>query len=294
MAALIFEPIQLLLAHGLLAPQALSAELLTGGYLNQVYRVRGADTDWVVKRFRLSSEIGLFPNLPAAEAKALERLAPIGAAPSPIAFIEDDPSAPILVYRFYAGHAWNGDLPQVARLLRRIAQVDPTGFRMVPMSPRAILEQGDVFAAACTPDMRRRLAAVRPVPVEVAAGPRRLIHTDFGPGNLIAGADGLKAIDWQCPAAGDPVEDLAAFLSPAFQILYGRSPLTSREEEALLAAYDDDQATGRLRILRPFFDWRMAAYCALRREQHAAARPDFSARYETATAALLARLEAAA
>ena len=289
MATSTFDPAGFLLEHGVIAAQALSVEALTGGYLNEVYRVRGADVDWVVKRFRLTQEQGLFPNLPAAEAMALKRLAAVGAAPSPIAFVDADP--PVLIYRFYAGAPWNGDVAQVARLLQRIGQVDATGFRAVPMRPREILEQGDAFVAACSPDVQRRLLAARPTPVDMAPVRPSLIHTDFGPGNLIVGAEGLKAIDWQCPAAGDPAEDLAAFLSPAFQILYGRSPLTSGEEHALLAAYDDRVTADRLMALRPYFDWRMAAYCAMRHQRLADSRPDFAARYEQATLALLARLE---
>ena len=285
----VFEPTGFLLEHGLIGAQALSTEVLAGGYLNEVYRVRGAGIDWVVKRFRLTSDLGLFPNLPAAEAMALRRLSTTGAAPSPIAFVDANPEAPVLVYRFYAGDPWNGDVAQVAHLLRRLARIDPTGFRAVPIIPNDILEQGEGFAAVCEAGMRQRLAAARPTAIDLAPGSRRLIHTDFGPGNLIAGAEGLKAIDWQCPAAGDPIEDLAAFLSPAFQILYGRSPLTMEEEQALIAAYDDEAAIARLRLLRPFFDWRMAAYCAMRREYYAAARPDFSARYGIAADALLAR-----
>jgi len=285
-----FDPAQFLVDHRLIEAQELSIEPLAGGYLNQVYRVRGAQIDWVVKRFRLSSELGLFPNLPAAEAMALERLAAIGAAPSPIAFVGGDTIAPVLVYQFYAGEPWNGGVAQVSHLLRRVAQIQPTGFRAVPMTPGGIAEQGDAFAAVCEADMRRRLAAARPVTIDIGPGPRRLIHTDFGPGNLIVGKEGLKAIDWQCPAAGDPAEDLAAFLSPAFQILYGRPPLTIGEERALIAAYDDEATIARLHLLRPFFDWRMASYCAMRRDYYAETRPNFSARYALATAALLARL----
>jgi aminoglycoside phosphotransferase (APT) family kinase protein len=126
--------------------------------------------------------------------------------------------------------------------------------------------------------------------MEIAPGPRRLIHTDFGPGNLIAGAQGLKAIDWQCPASGDAAEDLAAFLSPAFQILYGRTPLTAAEEAEFLAAYGDAETIERLRCVRPFYDWRMAAYCAMRQVNLAISRPDASERYRLSTIALLERL----
>ncbi|NJM92448.1 MAG: phosphotransferase, partial [Rhodospirillaceae bacterium] len=132
--------------------------------------------------------------------------------------------------------------------------------------------------------------AIRPRPIETAPGPRRLIHTDFGPGNLIAGADGLKAIDWQCPASGDTAEDLAAFLSPAFQILYGRKPLTASEEAEFLEAYGEAETIERLRRLRPFYDWRMAAYCAMRQAHFATTRPDASERYRWSVDALLESL----
>lgn len=285
-----FEPSAFLVSSGLADARDLAVEPLSGGYQNQVFRVRGPELDWVVKRFSPSAELGLFPNLADAEAMVLQRLAGSGAAPRPVAYLTDNSGAPVLVYAFYAGRPWSGDVGQVAELLHVISGVDADGFRPVPMVPREILDQGDLFVAACPPPVQQRMMAARPRPVETTPGPRRLIHTDFGPGNLIAGAEGLKAIDWQCPAAGDSAEDLAAFLSPAFQILYGRAPLTAPEEAALLAAYRDAETIERLRVLRPFFDWRMAAYCAMRQIHFATSRPDASERYRLSTDALLERL----
>ena len=285
-----FDPSAFLAAHGLAETPAATVEVMAGGYQNQVFRVHGAGFDWVVKRFRPAADVTLFPNLPDAEAMALQRLAVCGAAPRPVAYVPDGPEGPVLVYEFYDGQPWISDVTAVARLLHAIAGIDANGFRPVPMVPREILAQGDAFAAACPAPVQRRLADARPRPVEMDPGPRRLIHTDFGPGNLISGARGLKAIEWQCPAAGDAAEDLAAFLSPAFQILYGREPLTPSEEAALLSAYGDDETTRRLERLRLFFDWRMAAYCAMRQVHLAAAHPAASERYRLATLALLARL----
>lgn len=285
-----FDPLTFLATNDLADTRNLIVESLSGGYQNQVFRVRGPEIDWVVKRFQPSAEITLFPNLPDAEAMALERLADCSAAPRPIAFVKDGKQAPVLVYEFYAGRPWSGDVEQVARLLRVIAGVNSAGFRLVPMVPFHILQQGDKFLEPCTPATRQRLLAARPQPLEMAAGPRCLVHTDFGPGNLISGAEGLKAIDWQCPAAGDPAEDLAAFLSPAFQILYGCAPLSEAEEEVLLEAYGEVDTIERLRVLRPYFDWRMAAYCAMRQIHFATSRPDASERYRQSTDALLARL----
>ena len=284
-----FDPSAFLTARGLAGAPA-TVEPMAGGYQNQVFRVRGTGFDWVVKRFRPAAEVTLFPNLPDAEALALERLAACGAAPQPVAYVPDDVAGPVLVYEFYEGQSWANDVAEVARLLRVIAGIDAGGFRHVPMVPRDILTQGDIFAAACPASVRQRLQDARSRSVEMEAGPRSLIHTDFGPGNLIAGAHGLKAIDWQCPASGDAAEDLAAFLSPAFQILYGRMPLTASEESTLLSAYGDDSTIQRLHRLRPFFDWRMAAYCGMRQVHLAAAHPAASERYRLATLALLERL----
>jgi thiamine kinase len=289
-----FDPLTFLATSGLADPRGLKAEALSGGYQNQVFRVHGAALDWVVKRFQPSANVTLFPNLADAEAMALARLAECGAAPQPVAFFSAEREAPILVYEFYEGRPWSGNPGQVAQLLRIIAGADESGFRRVPMTPQEILEQGGRFVAASPPAVRQRLEAARPQPMGMAPGPRQLIHTDFGPGNLIAGAQGLKAIDWQCPASGDAAEDLAAFLSPAFQILYGRMPLTAAEEAELLDAYDDAEATERLRVLRPYYDWRMAAYCAMRQVHLADSRPDASERYRLSVAALLERLSAQA
>lgn len=289
-----FDALTFLAASGLADSRGLTVESLSGGYQNQVFRVRGPGLDWVVKRFGPSAEITLFPNLPDAEAMALTRLADRNVAPRPIAFVKDKGEPPVLVYDFYKGEPWSGDVGQVARLLRVVAGVNSAGFRPVPMVPEAILEQGDGFVAACPPAARQRLLAIRPRPLHVEPGPRTLIHTDFGPGNLIAGEGGLRAIDWQCPASGDAAEDVAAFLSPAFQILYGRPPLAAWEEAELLEAYDDAETIGRLRRLRPFFDWRMLAYCAMRQLHFAPIRPDASERYRLSVAALLEKLSSRA
>lgn len=293
MSAVSFDPLKFLARHGLADARGLAVESLAGGYQNQVYRVRGAGVDWVIKRFNPAAEVTLFPNVAAIEAQALRHLAPHNVAPQPVAYVEIE-DKPVLVYEFYAGRPWSGDLVAVGGLLRKLAQVDAEGFRPVAMTPADILDQGDVFVANSPAGMQRRLIVARPQPIDIAPGPRRLIHTDFGPGNLIDGSEGLKAIDWQCPAAGDQAEDLAAFLSPAFQILYDRDPLTEAEEATLIAAYGDAATLARLHRLRPFYDWRMAAYCGMRQHKLAQSRPEASERYRLSTNALLERLGAGA
>jgi len=148
------------------------------------------------------------------------------------------------------------------------------------------------FLPTIVSEMRWDLAKARPEPIEIDAVPGSFLHTDIGPGNIVVAKDTgrLVAIDWQCPAIGDPVQDVIAFLSPAFQILYGRRPLSDTEEAAFFAAYDDPELKQRYDKLLPFYDWRMAGYCATRQIKYASTRPEASQRYADALTALLERL----
>ena len=90
---------------------------------------------------------------------------------------------------------------------------------------------------------------------------------------MIAQKGGLKLIDWQCPAIGDPCEDIAVFLSPAMQIIYRGTALSTAERNAFLRAYPDEATIQRYRQLEPWYHWRMAAYCLwkeARGDKHAA------------------------
>ncbi|MFB0994862.1 MAG: phosphotransferase, partial [Paracoccaceae bacterium] len=106
-----------------------------------------------------------------------------------------------------------------------------------------------------------------PAPLVKTLGPVKkpcLIHADMVAGNIIVGPEGLRFIDWQCPAVGDPAEDLAMFLSPAMQALYRGKPLQAAEAADFLNAYPDQEVVKRLHELLPLFHYRMAAYCLWR------------------------------
>ncbi|MFN6977053.1 MAG: aminoglycoside phosphotransferase family protein [Gemmobacter sp.] len=268
------------------APDAVRA--LAGGYWNAVFRADAAAGALVVKAYVRVMPGTLFPNLPAAEAAALVRLRGLGVAPDPVGFWPGDG---VLVYRYVPGSPWDGDVAGVAALLRRKAAVDPAGFRAVPVTAGGMLAMGARLLADCAPgDAAARLVQLRPE-ARAAPAPDRLslIHTDIGAGNLIGRGDGLRLIDWQCPAAGDAAEDAASFLSPAFQILNHRPPLAAAERADFLAALDDPALARRLAALEPAHAWRMAAYC-LRRAQ-TAHEPAVRARYTAALAAEFDRLE---
>jgi thiamine kinase len=293
-----FDPVRLAVERTNCAAASVVCKPLAGGYLNQVFRLIGPFGDWVVKRFKLSNELTLFPNLARAEMRALSILGPLGIAPRLIDFIDDPDHGMILIYAFHEGATWPGSgggaeapsLAAVAALLKRQHQLTVDGFRDVPVTPTDILAQGDQFLAQM--DRRHELLRLRPTPVDCPVLLRRsLLHTDVGPGNLILGPQGLRLIDWQCPALGDAAEDLCAFLSPAFQILYGRQPLSAAQRAAFLFAYDERRASDRLQLLEPFYHWRMAAYCGMRQQQYATSRPEAAAAYAKALAALINVLE---
>jgi hypothetical protein len=90
-----------------------------------------------------------------------------------------------------------------------------------------------------------------------------LIHTDIGL-NLVGSGSNLRLIDWQCPAIGDICEDIYSFLSPAFQILGERAPLTDAQIRDFWDTLARPDLEERYALLRPAYAWRFAGYCAWR------------------------------
>lgn len=264
---------------------------LAGGYWNAVARVRGDGFDWVAKVFAEASGERLFPILPDDEARALQVLDGLGVAP---AFVDYRPRVgelpAVLVYRWIDGTPWREDAAAVALLFRRLHAVRPDGFREVATGSVGMLEQADRLLAGADPADADALRAVRPTRAVQPAARRALIHADAGPGNIIVGSDGPRLIDWQCPAIGDPAEDVFTFLSPSFQVLYEHEPLRPDERAAFLAAYDDATVEARLAALAPALTYRIAAYAAARRVELADRDAAGAARYARALELALADL----
>lgn len=243
-------------------------QALPGGRVNRLWRAG----DHVVKLYLAEGASPLFPNAPAAEALVLRHLA--GAALGPDLLAE---GPDWIVYRHWPGAPWRQDTAAVAAALARLhRQAPPAGLRLLPMGAAGIAAHARAFAPQ---------AMLPPLPdlAEPPPGPRVLVHGDAVPGNLIAGPDGLRLIDWQCPGAGDGVDDLALFLSPAMQQLYRGAPLSVAEAAGFLAAYPDRDTVARYRHLRPLLHWRIAAHCALRAAQGQA---DYAAALRLELAAL--------
>lgn len=198
----------------------------------------------------------LFPNDPDAESRALLHLDGTGLAPDHISRITSRAGA-VLVYRHIPGPVWTSGVDAVADLLSRLhAAPPPAGLRRIapPLSTTGMIPD-DGSAEA------RRLARMRP-DFDVAPNAEMVfLHGDVVAENIIASPAGLRLIDWQCPALGDPTEDLAIFLSPAMQYVYGRRRLSATDEADFLNGYGHRDRVQRYRVLAPAFHWRMACYC---------------------------------
>ena len=269
---------------------AVSPELMTGGFWNRVYRLRSKEDtamDWVVKQFVQMPVNPLFPILPNAEYAALKFLEEQACAPKPIAFIADSPVGSLLVYEYVQGSSWNGDLEAAANLLARVQGIPIDAFaihtfRKLPTEAPELLKHADEMLERHQTALSDSVRELRPlVSIQAIHSRHRevLVHTDCGPGNMVSGPDGLRLIDWQCPGLGDGLQDVVTFLSPAMQVLYGYPVLTDSQERQFLDVYfsalgqtasDSHETQARLHRIRRSHHYRFAAYCAMRTQDTAA------------------------
>ena len=266
--------------------------VMRGGRTNRLWRVSGGAgaPALVVKLYSRAAPNPMFPNDPAAEARTLRHLSGQGLAPTLLALVET-PLGACLVYRYVPGAPWRGDPAAVGRLLRRLHGLSaPEGLRALPGDAGDVVAQtGRILSHLPPPQARAHMDLeprhTPPAPATTGA----LLHGDAVPGNLLVAGDRITLIDWQCPARGDPVEDLAIFLSPAMQQLYRGRPLDRAERAAFLAAYDAPDTAARLHALAPWHHWRMAAYCLWRMHRGAG---EYAAGHALERAALQERCRA--
>ncbi len=275
---------------GLIAAQAAWVPL-AGGRTNRIWRIGSGADALVCKLFGADAGSLLFPNDPSAEARIMRHLGgenrAAGLAADMVAELAT-PLGPCLIYRHVPGTAWTpGDpVAWVARALARLHRLAPVaGLRRVGSGSAALAAQGREILDQCKSPAADRLRDA--MPVGEVAGPvaGTLLHGDPVPGNVIIGERGVTLIDWQCPALGDPCDDLATFLSPAMQLVYAGASLDGATERAFLAAYADGGVVARLSRLRPWFHWRMAAHCLWKAER---GQPGYDAGMDLELAALKA------
>lgn len=255
---------------------------LFGGRSNSAWHLSGdaPDHSAVLKLYRTQADNLLFPNDPAAEAQLLRHLSHTGIAPQLIdSFCHADGQCNL--YQAIPGKRWDSDVIPVATLIRTLHAVPaPKSLRAGPNGSTAVLAQADQILEKCT--LAAPLRSLRPNSNVPPTQDQVLLHCDIVAGNLIQNDTGLHLIDWQCPALGDAVEDLAIFLSPAMQTLYRGAPLTKAENQQFLCEFED-KITLRYRMLAPHYHYRMAAYCLWHAQND---RPDYMDGYAAELAAL--------
>jgi len=233
---------------------------MPGGRTNRVWRIETPGGAIVCKLFAAQADNPLYPNAPGVEYETLRALAPSGIVPDPLALV-NTPLGDALIYRHIRGKVWTSGTAEVALLLARLHAMGlVAGLREIPSGSAALIRQTRAILARCD----RICADIPRIMPDAGIAPARqpsLIHTDIVAGNLIVTDQGLCLIDWQCPAQGDPCEDIASFLSPAMQYLYADRALGIRDREAFLSVYPDHAIVDRYRRLATLFHWRIAAYC---------------------------------
>jgi aminoglycoside phosphotransferase (APT) family kinase protein len=281
---------------------ALSLELLAGGFWNRVYRLRStqlSNLDWVVKQFAEVPANPMFPILPTAEYAALQFLQGWQCAPTPVAFITDSPLGSLLVYEYVKGTHWSGDLEATATLLARVHNIPinafaMSAFRKLPTDVPKLLIHAEEMLRRHDSALSDSLREWRPKVSMQTVSPIHkgvLVHTDCGPGNIVSSPDGLRLIDWQCPGIGDGLQDVLTFVSPAMQVLYGYPALTLAQEQHFFTVYfsalgecpmDARETSERLRSTRSSHHYRFAAYCAMRAQDTATSDEKTSRLYSVA------------
>lgn len=240
----------------------------------------------VCKLYRPGAATPLFPNLPREEARALEALSGSGIAPELVAQFET-PEGACLVYRHLPGAAGGAGPAETGAALARLhRRAPPPGLRQAAGTAEGLLDEAEAMLDALPGDLPRAHRGLRPAaPVGWTGGPEVFLHGDPVPANVVLSEEDGQArlIDWQCPARGDAVLDLALALSPAMRISCGTRPYAPEEARALLAAYGDPAAEARFFALAPVLAWRMGAYCLWKQESGDAA---YGAAYAAEMAAL--------
>lgn len=235
---------------------------LDGGRSNAIWRVSAGGERLVCKLYRSARASTLFPNLATAEILALDALAGTALAPRLVGRFDSD-GATGVVYHYVEGArvpVSEAFCRGVGAALRRLhARPVPEGLRSVSLA--GVTAQVAEIVEDLPASVKSEVARRRPVGVPPASARLAFLHGDPVPANVVIGPDGPVLIDWQCPAAGDPIEDAFVFLSPAMQALYGDGPLPEAARVAFWRGYDDADVWNRYAAAVPWLHWRMYGYC---------------------------------
>ena len=236
----------------------------TGGQTNKVWRLLG-ENDLICKLYLETKANPLFNNIPEAEHRCLLWLEGSNIAPKPYKYLKT-PFGEVLMYNYIKGNTWSHNVDTVSELLTRIRKHKyPEGLRILPNLPFDIKQSGLQIINKLNSFHKNMLIKICP-DVSISDIEPVLLHTDVVPGNLILGEKGLRLIDWQCPAIGDPIVDIMMFLSPGMHKIYGSGKLSMKDYETFLMNLTP-KLRSRYNIIGPLYHWRLAAYCFWKAEQ---------------------------
>ena len=235
---------------------------ITGGQTNFVWRTQDeSGRALMVKLFRPDRASDVFPNSPSDEFAVLSELSGHNVAPNVVGLYQTSIGS-VLIYEQIDGPQWTQDVSLVATILRRVHGFQVrTALRTAENGSHAIEDQAKHLLSRCSGSLVSMIEEIIPQNVVAPTQNIGLIHGDPVAGNMIVNGNQVYLIDWQCPAIGDPMTDLALFLSPAMQVIYLGRTLTEDERAEFLETYGQ---TERLEKLIPWYSWRMMAYCLWR------------------------------
>jgi thiamine kinase-like enzyme len=261
----------------MLGPLHGEAMSLDGGITNRNYRASFGGTEVVIRM--PGKETDLLGIDREAERAANECAARVGVAPEVLAALADPPC---LVTRFVAGRELSPEelredaaLAEVAAALRAVHNCGETlavsfsPFRIVEIYAERARERGveppPDYAAADAVAARIETAvgaAEGGGSPGATAGPNArsvLCHNDLLAANFLASDAGIRLIDWEYAAMGDPYFDLGNFAV--------NNGLGAAEEETFLGAYLGEapgaHRLARLRLMRFMSDFREAMWAVL-------------------------------
>jgi thiamine kinase-like enzyme len=238
--------------------------LQSGGRTNIVWRLTG-EKDLICKLYLETKNNPLFNNSPEAEYASLLCLDGSNIAPKPYKYLKT-PFGEILLYNYIKGQTWSHDVDAVSELLSRTRKhKPPKGLRILSNFPSDIKQNGFEIINKLNNYHKNKLIKICP-DVSISDIEPVLLHTDVVPGNLILGDNGLRLIDWQCPAIGDPIVDIVMFLSPGMHEIYGSGKLSMKDHEAFLMSLTSE-LRNRYNTIGTLYHWRLAAYCFWKAEQ---------------------------
>ncbi len=243
--------------------EAQSIKQLSGGRTNSVWRVQAQSRVYVCKYFANCTNNPIFPNSPRDEITALNALKGAGIAPHLFA-VRTRSNIRAVIYEFIDGSIWSEDIDAVSKLMKKLHQFPPpNGLRKVPMGAGNLINQIKLLSGKKFHELEKFLPQI----VDSQDVAPVFMHGDPVAGNIVQTEIGARFIDWQCPAIGDPCEDIAIFLSSAMQHLYRGKELTRAQQKEFLNQYGNARVSHRYLQLEPFFRARMTAYCWWKLEQ---------------------------